>query len=572
MNILRSIAGLGLALAASLSHAAIACRPATPAEAAIYTTTSAFPGVVSPKDGTCWVNNLVVTMPDGTKLTANAALPKIVSADQKFPGIVMIASWATPDFIEYRGQQQRLAQDGYIVLSYTARGFYLSGGQVGVASPQDVQDVSSVVDWVIANTQADADRLAVSGISYGAGMSLLALAHDPRLKTAVAFSGWGDLVDQLYQGDSPNATWSALLFLSGKVTGRLDPIVDQYIKALLDPNTSEAKVNEIRAWTKVRSPSSYIDAINRRGAPVFISKNFQDDMFTPNSSMKMFAALTGPKKLLLNPGVHAQAEVGGALFGVPNYPYDQAHRWFDRWLKGVQNGVDTEPKVSMQVKFTDTRDVFDTWPASNVSTQTLYVGPRGPIRWDSSCLCTKGTAGGLLGAPNRTPGSDLIQNLFDTTATSGPIPVVSTFGESVGAPVVNALSTVNLAAGVRYEGASLRSPMRLRGIPTLNLRVTPSQARAQVVAYLYDVDALGVGTLITHGTRSLHRATPGATIDFPIEFSGTAYDVPAGHHIGIVLDTFDSLYGQPVNPGERFGVKFEFDPARQSTLALPVRL
>ncbi|RAQ81782.1 hypothetical protein [Burkholderia pseudomallei] len=38
-----------------------------------------------------------------------------------------------------------------------------------------------------------------------------------------------------------------------------------------------------------------------------------------------------------------------------------------------------------------------------------------------------------------------------------------------------------------------------------------------------------------------------------------------------LLDTFDSLYQPPVNPGERFGVKFEFDPNRQSTLVLPVR-
>ncbi|WP_407655446.1 CocE/NonD family hydrolase [Burkholderia alba] len=568
---MRWIAGAGLALAASLSQAAVSCRPATPLEAAVYTTPFQFPGVTSPRDGTCWINNLAVTASDGTRLTANLSLPKITRPDQTFPTIVMIASWAASDFFEYLGQQQKLAQDGYIVLSYTPRGFYLSGGTVQVAGPQDVKDVSTAVDWVTANAPADPDRLAASGISYGAGLSLLALAQDPRLKTAVALSGWGDLVDQLYPAQSPNATWSAVLFLSGKVTGRLDPLVDQYVKALLDPNTPPEKVNEIVAWAGVRSPASYVDAINRRRAPVFLSKNFEDDMFTPNSSMRMFSQLTGPKKLLLNPGIHAQAEIPGALLGAPNYPYDQAHRWFDRWLKGEQNGVDTEPKVSMQVKFSATRDSFDTWPASNVRAQTLYVGPRGNVRWELGCLCWKGTTGALQATPNASAGADLIQNFSDTTATSGPIPILSTLGEGLGAPVINALPTVNLATGVRYEGAPLRAPMQLRGIPTLNLRATPSQARAQVVAYLYDVDALGVGKLITHGARTVHWATPGATIDFPIEFSATAYDVPAGHHIGIVLDTFDSLYQPPVNPGERFGVTFQFDPAKQATLVLPVK-
>lgn len=138
--------------------------------------------------------------------------------------------------------------------------------------------MSSAVDWVSANTPADPDKLAVSGISYGAGLSLLALAQDKRLKTAAALSGWGDLVDQLYGAESPNATWSSVLFLSGKVTGRLDPIVDQYVKALLDPNTTQAKVEEITAWAQARSPSTYLDTLNRRGAPIFISKNFEDDM------------------------------------------------------------------------------------------------------------------------------------------------------------------------------------------------------------------------------------------------------------------------------------------------------
>ncbi len=90
-------------------------------------------------------------------------------------------------------------------------------------------------------------------------------------------------------------------------------------------------------------------------------------------------------------------------------------------------------------------------------------------------------------------------------------------------------------------------------------------------AYLYDVDAIGTGVLITHGAATLHWATAGQTVDLPIDFSAIAYDIPAGHHIGVVLDTADSLYASPVNPGERFGVRFEFDPVRQATLVVPTR-
>jgi predicted acyl esterase len=559
---------LGLSLASAAANAEL-CRSATAAEAASYSSPMQSPGIVSPIDGTCWIPAMTITSFDGTKLAANLFLPKRSSSDQKFPAIVMIASWAAPGRVEYIGQQQKLAQDGYVVASYTARGFYLSGGQVDVAAPEDVRDVSSVLDWLQANAPIDINNVAASGISYGAGLSLIALGQDARFKTAVALSGWATLADQLYTAGSPNLTWATVLGLAGSVTGRPAPEVNQNILALLDPNSSAATIAGITAWAKPRSPSSYVAAINKRNAPVFLSKNYQDDMFTPNSSLAMFSALTGPKKILLNAGIHASAELTGALLGAPNYPYDQAHRWFNRWLKGEQNGVDTEPKVTMQIKFTDRRESFSNWPAPELTNQTYYLGPRGPVRFDLSCFCGKGDKGTISAAANKAADSDLIQNFFDTTATSGLIPILSTLGETVNLPVINSLLTVSLAAGVRYEAPALPATQKIRGIPKLNLRVTPSQARAQVVAYLYDVDAIGTGILITHGATTLHWATPGQTVDFPIEFSAIAYDVPAGHHIGVVLDTADSLYASPVNPGERFGVRFEFNPAQQSTLTLP---
>lgn len=547
------------------------CRHASSSEAASYSSAVNSPGVISPLDGTCWLPAITITSHDGVKLAANLFLPKRSYEGQKFPGIVMIGSWGAPGRMEYLGQQQRLAKDGYIVASYTARGFYLSEGLVDVAAPADVRDVSAALDWLQANTAVDPQNMAASGISYGAGLSLIALAQDARLKTAVAFSGWATLTDELYAAETPNLTWSGVLNFLGDTTGRPDPEVGRNIQTLNNPDATPAEIAAIMSWAQPRSPSSYVAAINRRNAPVFISKNYQDDMFTPNSSMALFSALTVPKKLLLNSGIHTSAEILGALLGIDNYPYDQAHRWFNRWLKGEQNGIENEPKLSMQVKFGGQRETLSNWPAPELRNQTLYLSPRGALRFDWSCFCAKGDKGGLSSAQNQTRAGDTIYNFSDTTASSGLLPILSTTAETFGIPVVNSLLTVGLSTGVRYEGSWLSATQKIRGIPRLNLRLTPSQARAQVVAYLYDVDLLGTGVLITHGARSLHNAVPGQAIDFPIDFSAIAYDVPAGHHLGIVLDTADSLYAQPVHPGERFSVRFEFDPARQASLILPIR-
>ena len=558
--------------AAPAAQAGVSCRPATPLEAATWISPVAKPGVISPHDGTCFATGYTVVGTDGVRMTANVFLPRGAhEPGRKFPGVVFISSWAAADFFEYLGQQQRLAQDGYVAMAYTARGFYLSEGTVGVAGPQDVSDVSSAINWMLTNTPADVNNIGASGISYGAGLSLLAAAADTRIKAVTALSGWGTLMDQLYGQDTPNPTWANILFLSGAVTGRLDPIVAEYSAAIQNPDTPKSKIDEIRAWGAERSPSTFVAALNQRKVPIFISKNMQDDMFQSASSLSLFSQLIGPKKFLLNPGIHAMTELPGATLGLDNYPMDQAHRWMNRFLKGEQNGIDQGAKLDWQVKFSTRRETLSNWPAPELKNTTYHLSPRGAFYWDIWCFCFRGHNGGISTAKNTKAGSDAMSNLLDTTATTGLIPILSTTGESLGLPVLNYMPSVAWNHGIRYEGPALSKTLQIRGIPQIKLRVTPSQSRGMVVAYLYDVDALGFATLITHGARSVHWATPRKTIDFPIDLATTAYDLPAGHHIGIVVDTADSLYGAPVRFGEAFSMNLEFSSATSSTLILPTR-
>ncbi len=562
--------GLGLSLASLGAHA-LGCRTATPAEAAVYTLPQLMPGVTSPRDGTCFIGGLKVPGSDGTLLSANVFLPRQDPNGAKAPGVMFISSWAAADFFEYVGQQQRLAQQGYVAFAYTARGFWGSEGTVGVAGPADVADASAMLDWISANTPADPQRLASAGISYGAGLSLLAAAKDSRIKAVVAMSGWAALIEQMYRNEVPNPIWLDILQLSGQLTGRLDPLVANYNSLLQNPDTPAAKISEIATWAWARSPSSGLPQLNARQVPVMLVKNWQDDMFSPNSSMALFAQLTGPKKLLLQSGIHASAELPGAVLGVDQHLWTQAQRWLARWLKGEANGIDTEPQVDLQPKFQGYRELLSTWPAPELTTQALYLQPRGAVRWDWRCVCTRGWTGGLGSAPSGDTVSDRIGNALDTTASSGPLPVLSPLMESVGLPVINHQATILWGNGIRYEGDWLRSPLKLRGIPSLQLRVKPSQARGMVVAYLYDVDAAGFGTLITHGARAWHQAQPGQAMNLGLDLVATAYDAPAGHYLALVLDTQDPLYGKPVRAGESFEFSLEFAPGQTQRLTLQSR-
>ena len=109
--------------------------------------------------------------------------------------------------------------------------------------------------------------------------------------------------------------------------------------------------------------------------------------------------------------------------------------------------------------------------------------------------------------------------------------------------------------------------MKIRGSPQVQLRVRPSQKRGMLVAYLYDVDQLGWGTVITHRARAVHWATPGQSVEFNFDLNAIAYDVAPGHKLALVFDTADHLYGAPVHFGEAFSMTIE---ARDGVSALTI--
>ncbi|MFD5829050.1 CocE/NonD family hydrolase, partial [Lentzea sp. NPDC060358] len=159
----------------------------------------------------------------GTTLKALVVEPTGIGGGP-FPLLVLPSSWAVPN-IEYVGAAARLAEEsGYVVVSYTSRGFWDSGGRIDVAGPDTVGDVSEVVDWAVANARADATKVGVAGISYGAGQALLAAATDKRVKAVAALSTWTDLARSLYPNATVNKQAVEVLLAAGHVTGRPGPV------------------------------------------------------------------------------------------------------------------------------------------------------------------------------------------------------------------------------------------------------------------------------------------------------------------------------------------------------------
>jgi predicted acyl esterase len=96
-------------------------------------------------------------------------------------------------------------------------------------------------------------------------------------------------------------------------------------------------------------------------------------------------------------------------------------------------------------------------------------------------------------------------------------------------------------AGV-WSGPALSSATVVNGAPELHVTVKPSASSTSLFAYLYDVDALGVGSLISHKPYTLRGVTPGKAVPLDFALEATSWEVPAGHHLVLVVDTVDPRY------------------------------
>ncbi|WP_347567540.1 CocE/NonD family hydrolase [Actinopolyspora sp. BKK1] len=193
-----------------------------------------------------------------------------------------------------------------MVVSYTARGFHGSGGEVEVAGSADVADARKVIDWAVEHTSAGDEHVGMAGISYGAGISALTAAEDSRVDAVAAMSGWSDLVASLYPNETVSSAAAELLLASGKLTGRLGSDLRELERAY-----RQHRVEDELDMARERSPKNRIDQLNANGTAVLLANAWQDSLFPPGQITEMFERLNGPKRLMLSPGDHATPNCSG---------------------------------------------------------------------------------------------------------------------------------------------------------------------------------------------------------------------------------------------------------------------
>eukprot|EP01061_Rhynchopus_euleeides_P047768 TRINITY_DN97_c0_g1_i6.p1 TRINITY_DN97_c0_g1~~TRINITY_DN97_c0_g1_i6.p1 ORF type:complete len:542 (+),score=204.72 TRINITY_DN97_c0_g1_i6:60-1685(+) len=500
---------------------------------------------------------------DGTELSANSYEPTDITSP--LPLVIMGNSWGMPD-IEYLWPSRELAEKNYIAVEYEARGFYTSGGKIGTASPEDVADHSSVVTWALEKwgDKINASAIAAGGISYGAGTALLVTANDSRITTCFAMSGWASLKDALWWNWAPSLFWSNFLTEAGAATGR-EP---EELHTMVDNVLNHKNVNETVAWANVRSPITYLDQLNARKVPVFISNQFEDNMLHSNFQVDLWKKIEGPKRLILGQGTHAEADGTGLVPVGGSYIWTSTFDWLDRFLKGEQNGADQAPLVEVSLsdhhdplipgKPVYTRSKYSSWPP--VLASEKYAVAQYSLQ---SFTATGDKHGKLVPKAQTVAASYDVLKYTNSTKMSTGIPVVG--------PAIRPLhiKTIDLEKlDSEYELAFLTEPVSEKTRVCGNFNVTGLKATAlmpnfQVMGYLWSVKAKnfwGVhkAALLTHGPLNVYDsiASQPQTLQ-PLTFHAACRDLKKGDSLMLGINLHDSLY-KGANDSPQLSVRLDY--------------
>ncbi|MEV5739090.1 CocE/NonD family hydrolase [Microbispora rosea] len=475
-----------------------------------------------------------------------------------------------------REQAGRLAEQGYAVLTWSARGFGRSTGQIALNSPDyEVKDVRRLIDWLAGRPEVRLDapgdpRVGIAGGSYGGAIALMAAAYDSRVDAIVPQITWYDLADALFpdaSGKGPlngvfKKMWAGIFFSSaadrlapdgglgagglagltgaaagsggdasgGRETGRtpgaaqvqcgrfLPQICDMYQKVAETGRATEEAVDLLRRSSPVSVPG-------RIKVPTLLVQGQRDSLFPlshADANARAIAATGAPVEVAWFNGGHDGGD------GEADWLSDRTTGWFDRYLKGASAGSG-DPTA-----FIVTRD------------GGRDPGTRRPVLLHA----TAGRYPGLAGGERTTVALNGPQQPIANPAGGSPssISAVPGLGGLLGGNGGGGSIALDMPGQAAvFESAPLAAPTQVTGSPAVTIRVYGT-GEATLFAKLYDVSGGSLPVLPSSLVSPLRVTASEAGTPVTVTLPAIDRSFDAGHRMRLVVSTTDLGYATPAAP------------------------
>ena len=324
-----------------------------------------------------------VPMRDGARLKADVFRPDDAG---KFPAILNLGPyqkdklWVPPDSLEEKPNPlmnwetvnpEWWVPKGYAAVRVDGRGSGKSPGQCEPWSLAESIDFYDAIEWAAAQPWCSG-KVGLSGISYFAiNQWFAANQQPPSLQAIIPWEGFADLYrDALFHG--------GLLSLF---------MPNWYVAHLMHHLVGRASRHHPNAWqtnTLHFWLSNSLDSGAFRGAqaqwekitvPMFSVGNWSGmGLHLRGNTEAFMRAATPHKKLRIHAGTHVH----------PFYTEEGRHdqlRFFDHWLKDIDNGVMQEPPVKLAIRTGHGEYHFrheNEWPIARTQWTKLYLDLSGP--------------------------------------------------------------------------------------------------------------------------------------------------------------------------------------------------
>lgn len=536
------------------------------------------------------VEHAWVPVSGGVRLSARLWLP-----GSPAPALLEYIPYRKRDMVRARDERNHafFARHGYACVRVDMRG---SGDSEGLMTdmyrPEELDDALSVIDWIARQPWCDG-AVGMMGTSWGGTASLQAAARRPEaLRAIIAVCATDDRFD-----DDIHHMGGCLLTDSVEWGATLPAIL------ALPPDPKTAGPGWRRAWRERLEGAAFPlehwirhetrDAYWRRGAvnetpgaiacPALLVGGWSDRY--SNTVMNLLAREGGPFWGIVGPWGHHYPAPGCPGPGIGFQP--EALRWWDRWLRGVDNGIDREPRLRVWMQaYAAPRDRLPCRPGRWIAERSWPSPKVAPRHYRLARGGLADPAGRATG-PAPAPEPDLLflasPDVADDGSGTAAVPVAREvgsasgdsgyFGREGGLPLDQREDD---ARSLVFESAPLDEAIEILGPARLRAAIESDRPIATLVARLNDVPPEGGVARASYAVRNLalddagrtpRRLAPGEPVEVSLDFPNTAYRFEAGHRIRLALS---SACWPLIWPSPR-PARLRVHPAR-ARLTLPVRV
>jgi len=447
-----------------------------------------------------------------------------------------------------------MVKHGYAVIVVERPGTGASFGIVRQSMKAVASEENEILDWIASQAWCNGN-IGMYGDSQQAWIQFAAAsAGNPHLKAIFPASSQLDLYEALqFPGGIYNKAFNSFYdrivpYLDNLVTP-VDSDKDGRLlaQARQERSGTEQRVSDVvqypfrdsmlpdgRFLWKVLAVYPFIERVNNSGIPVYMTTGWYDifvgDMFL------WYDNLTVPKRLTVRPLDHS---------GMDATQFDldyeaEAQRWFDHWLKGIDNGIMEEPPINYYVMGVPKKEAWQTsnqWPLADQKLTRFHLdeGKTGSIASVND---------GFL-----TTESSTVPDAFDVytinyTTTSGEKSRWVAIEEEHDYPDMRA----NDENALTYTTSPLETDVEVTGHPVVHLWISTDAPDLDAFVYLEEVDSEGKSAYISEGTlRASHRKLSQAPFNnlglpYHSHYKSDLSPIPVGEPIELSFSLLPTSY------------------------------